>query len=498
MFGKEALLSKKIGLTVIAIFCALNLYSLSISANSSSWKNYSREQLLGLSYDIPAGNGESKRGISLDELFPALYDAWSLEIESADGLFELSSDNLAGELPGLFIITDSDSLSLEFDGRLYRGISSLNITGEILSDRPLEIWVNWEGTELLKQEINRYADLHELEIKITEVPRPDSKLISVTRGGGRVPDVIMVQSSYIDSLVRSGSIQNIDYMYPEGLQSQGREAFTHSGKTWAVPFYYDTQLLFYNPNLIRGPENNWDLADFEHFCGIAKTADVIPSAWNAYSASFLIPFQMSFGKQKLIEENGSIDITDEASINALEYIIRLKDRGLMAPMERDAMISLFVSSEAAMIISASYSIPHFESLGIPFRAVALPINQETGRRISPLLDFKAFAVTKKSGNTIGARRLIEYLSGTGVQQRFSSEVSKLPARESILQLLEGRNPYFEALKLSAGSGVIIPTDKAYSIYKNTMWKMLRFAISGRMPPRQVLEKTQDLIDKNLY
>ena len=111
-------------------------------------------------------------------------------------------------------------------------------------------------------------------------------------------------------------------------------------------------------------------------------------------------------------------------------------------MERDAMTSLFVSGDTAMIISASYSIPHFEQLSIPFTAVPLPKNSSTGIRLSPLLDFKAFAITKRSRNTIGARRLIEFLCGIGVQQRFTEATAKLPALEKGLADHKVRKPVF--------------------------------------------------------
>ena len=484
---------------VVLLLCSINLYSLSISINSDQWNNYQNIQLNRMSVPVVDADGELRPAVSLAELFPVMFEAWQIEVVcSGNSPNQAMRDpELADNLQNIFIFADSDGWRLEYAGMSYSGVSSININGDILKKQPLEVWINWEGAGILKKEIGRYADMHETEIKVTEVPRPDSKLISVMRGGGQVPDVIMVQSSYIDSLVRSESLQNVDYFYPEGLISQGREAFTYSGLTWGVPFYFDAQLMFYNPELITGPTFDWSLRDYEQLCRGLEEKKIIPSAWNAYSASFLLPFQISFGKSKLIEPDGSIIIADESTRKALEYIIGLKEAGLMSPMERDAMTALFVSGDAAMIISASYSIPHFEDLGIPFEAVPLPVNQTTGRRVSPLLDFKAFAVTRKSKNPVGARRLIEYLTGTGVQQRFSTAVSKLPARNSARSAVERENRYFEALRISAEAGTIIPTDKAYSVYKNTMWKMLRFAISGRMNAAQVLEKTQELVDKNL-
>lgn len=428
-----------------------------------------------------------------------MFEAWRIEIETGDSpsSMRFSDPDLADELSKIKLIDIDNEWALLYKSRTITGIKSINIECEQLEDDPLEIWINWEGIDLLKNEINRWSLRHGIEVKVTEVPKPDSKLVSVTQAGGNVPDILMVQSSYIDRLANSSAIQSLDYMFPGGMVQQGREAFSHNGRVWAIPFYYDTQMLFFNPELIRKPDVNWSLRDFEETCRKAAESKLIPSAWNSYSASFLIPFQIAFGKKSLVEPDGSIIINDEPTLQALEYVLKLQKEGLMQPMERDAMTALFVSGEVASIISASYAIPHFLELGIPFDTAPLPINPDTGIRVSPLLDFKAFAISKRSKNTIGARRLIEYLCGQGVQQRFTSATAKLPALETALPAISEDNQWYETLLISSEAGTVIPTDKAYSIYKNTMWKMLRFAISGKMPAEQVLEKTQELVNKNL-
>ncbi len=498
MFGKEVQVIKRAVLVVTAVFITLNIYAVSFSVNNSIWKEFNNTELQSLSYPIPF-LGTVMTGISLDELFPAVYEAWTLSLgsDNPDSRIKLVDPDLGDNMSKHYLVSTDGSWSVLYKNRLYTNIKSVNLDCETLEYSPLEIWVNWEGISLLRDEIGRYGELHSIDIKIVEVSKPDSKLISTTQANGSVPDVIMVQSSYIDRLARSGSIQNLDFMATEGFFKQGMDAFSLDKKLWGIPFYYDAQMIFYNPELVPRPDNNWRLSDFERSCENVKQNGKIPSAWNSYSASFLIPFQFAFGKKNLVESDGSILIDDKPTLDALEYILELQNNKLMQPMERDAMTSLFVSGETAMIISASYSIPHFTQLGIPFETAPLPVNDKTGIRVSPLLDFKAFAISKRSHNTTGARRLIEYLTGIGVQQRFTSETAKLPALEKAWLTAEETNPFYETLSISASDGVIIPTDKAYSVYKNIMWKMLRFAISGKLPADQVLKQTQTLVDKNM-
>ncbi len=487
---------KKSILFLLLVSASVSLNALDFTLNGKPWKSFTSEKLQTLSYPVPA-EGNNAVGISIDELFPPMYDAWKMNISIEDGLIEKKETRLADQLPRIYLIKTDSEWALKGPGWTVEDVQGIDLRGEKLITSKLEIWTNWEGEDLLKEEISRYAELHNISINTVSVPRPDSKLIAVSGGGGSVPDLIMVQSTYMESLSKSESIQNLDYMYPEGLIKEGREAFSLNGKTWAVPFYYDAQMMFINTGLMETPKNSWTTKDYETYALQLKNREIIPSAWNAYSSSFLIPFQISFGKKTLIEPDGSVIINDEANIKSLKYILSLQERGLMEPMERDAMTSMFVSGDVGMIISASYSIPYFEKLGIPFEAVPLPINSETGIRLSGLLDFKGFAVPKKSRNTAAAVRLIEYLCGTGVQQRFTAAVSKLPASEAALELAAEANRYMKQLTVGSETGTIIPPDQAFGIYKNTMWKMLRFALSGRMTPEAVLEQTQKIINNNL-
>ena len=75
----------------------------------------------------------------------------------------------------------------------------------------------------------------------------------------------MVQSSYINKLVRSESLQNLDYMYPNSIVNQGRDAFSMDGKVWAIPFLFTIrQLLFCNPDIIDPPESDWILMTLKY------------------------------------------------------------------------------------------------------------------------------------------------------------------------------------------------------------------------------------------
>ncbi len=437
-------------------------------------------------------------GVSLLELLPLMEDVYDFELHTDDGRFTSDDDDIAEYWAESYLTQTGNSLDLLYRGKLFRNLREIHFSGTPMESRALEIWLAWEGTEELKRELARFGRLHQLDIRGVEVSSPDSKLVSVVRARGEVPDIVMIQSSAVDKLVRNRALQSLGYLKLPKLNQTGLDAFSMDSRLMAVPFYFDTQIFLYNDQLLSAPgQDSWFLSDLEQMVESIREDGKHPMAWNAYSSNWLIPFQMAFGKDHLLETDGSIRVDDAPTTRALDYIVELQDRELLVPMERDAMDALFISGRVGLIMTGSYSIPYFESLGIPFAVLPFPVEESTGRALSPLLDYKGFAITRQAKSPILARRVIQYLVGIGVQQRFCPELAKLPSRNDVLEISGTEFSNLDILRDAAASGTVIPPQQIYSIYKNNMWKLLRFALSHRMSVEQTLEEGQKLMDNSM-
>jgi maltose-binding protein MalE len=492
------------GFLGIFIVLTQTLFALDIFVNDSFRKRYSNAELSPYLYTLPptgdnSFHAENGTGISLDELFPPLIDAYRLDIISGEKKETILNPWLADELPHSYLHRgESGTWNCVLPNKTVPDVKALHIYGEEVNADQLDVWVSWEGTCELKEEIARYEKLHRITVNVTEVPTIDSKLVSISRGGGKLPDVVMVQSDYLPRLIAGDILQPIDYISKEHLLSKGVEAFILSQREWALPFYFDTQVVMINTGLVDTlPRPRWTLDELEQLCLGLKQRGISPISWNAYSAYWLIPFQMAFGKENIIENDGSLTIDDTATKKAIRYILSLREKGYLDIKERDGMTSFFISGDIGMILTGSYSIPYFEELGLDFAPAPYPVNGETGLPVSPLLDFKAFAVTRKTKRPVLAKRFLQYMSGIGVQQRFPARVAKLPAGKAAFALAEDTNPYFNTLKRSEEIGTVIPPGPAYKIYKNTMWKLLRFIFSEQMTVEETLKQGQAIIEEKL-
>lgn len=436
-----------------------------------------------------AVSGAGEPGFSLGELFPIQLEAWSLECSTSSGPLHISADDLGERLYDILLIATSRGWDIVLDPcndglrRRIEGVTRLALQGEPNPEKNIEVWVSWEGVPELKAEILRWARRAGVSAKIVDVPSIKSKLITVLRGGGKVPDLVMVQSDYLPDLLDAGALQAINSLRLPGTGGKGREAFALDGRLLAAPFYCDTQLVFYSTSLIhKAPEPDWTLEDMERLA-IASGATT-PAAWNAYSAYWFLPFVIGFGKETIIDQGGIMNIHDPAYAKALRYLRDAVNRGFMHPMERDAMMAYFTSGKTAFILSGSYSLPEFRRLGIPFGVAPFPLVSRGGKRVAPFLDYKGFAVTRTSKSPILARRLIQYLSCSGVQAAFCATQGKLPANEEAWCLLPEQG--MATVRTSHDAGVAVPPDPIYGTFKNALWRLLRLYLGGQLSADDML------------
>jgi ABC-type glycerol-3-phosphate transport system substrate-binding protein len=502
--------------------------SLIIAVNNETVRTYTQSQLEQYSYSIPnspqyhllnstetplytstetptINSLKNIQGITLDELAPIMADVWELTLEAPDGTTtRFSGDSFAENLP-TYVWCTSDRTPL--------GPTIIAMHGEMVvshgtttqtAETELNIWLSWEGVPQIKAEIERYAHIHDISIQTLEVPKIATKLIQTQRGGGTVPDIVMVQADYMFELVTNDLLQALNYMRPNAHYTSGIDSFQLFGSEWAIPFYYDSQLLLINSSIFKtagiDAASIRTLGDLEAAASTIRDLDgqtIVPLAWNLYSAYWLLPFQLGFGKQDLIENDGRVIVTDAPTKSALTYLKHLIAQNIVSIHERDAMFANFTAGRTAMMLSSSYMIGELEQLGIDFQVIAFPLNQATNLPIAPLLDYKALAITKRSRNPLVARRLIQYLTGIGVQQRLPLAIDKLPAAKEAITLEAYSSPQREVLKTTSRQGYALPPDVGYAVYKGVMWDMLRFILTGQIGIEEGLAKAQQLIQRQI-
>jgi ABC-type glycerol-3-phosphate transport system substrate-binding protein len=479
-------------------FGAASLPAFELKLNGQPLSLPAETLLRGLCYLVPTDAGY-ERGLALSELLPPLIDSWKLEILHEKGASSWKEERLAERLGGFFLLPSiKGGWDFYADDVRLKDIRSIYLAGDRAEEGELEVWLSWEGVPELKAELERWSKLSGVKVRAVDVPDTRSKYLTTLRGGGRTPDLVMIQSDNLADLLNAQALQNLDRIEAGSLSAKGREAFRIEGRLWALPFYFDSQLVFYNKKLISEvPKDDWSLDDLVRIADSAAAKGRTPLSWNVYSAYWLLSFASGFGKPSICDADGGVRPDDPGTAKALAWILGLIGSGRLLALERDAMVARFAAGEIGMILSGSYSIPEFERIGLDFAVAPYPTVASTGRPAAPLLDFKGFAMSRSCRSPVSAQRLLEYLGGIGVQQRFSGALSKMPANEQAWKAAKESNRYHAQLSRSAEIGLVIPPGPGYAVYKNIMWKMLRFILSSMMESDEALAEARRLIDANL-
>lgn len=486
-------------ITVLLIFlmwAPANLSGITLSLNGVV---VARDADLRARETLHVAGGRVVTGVSLGEALPLLYDLYSFELSHAEGTTRLDAAAVADALYSTILYAESGIRHLYHGGRTFSHVEGISVGGEVLAASELEAWISWEGTDLIRDEIGRFADLYDIQARVTVVPNTASRLTATERARGRQPDVVLIQSDYLPDLLDQEVLQPLAPAStgPGDPPDPASAAFASGGRLWAQSLYFDSHLVFYNPQLVRVPaaaaRGDWTLEDLERAAGRVAGRVEVPLTWNAYSAYWLTPFVLGYGKDAVISEEGRVKMDDDPTRQALRRILSMMDEGSLIPMERDAMTAFFTTGRAAFILTGSYSIPSFESLGIPFAVAPYPRIAATGRPVAPFLDFKGFAVPRRTRNPVVARRLIAYLTAPSVQARIALPTRKMPADRSAWPLVVDEHPYAEALVASYEIGVPVPNHRSYTVYKSLMWRMLRFVLDGQMSIDDMLRQSDRML-----
>ena len=479
----------------LLLVCVLpSIYAFTLRVNSTD-SNITPEMVRRLGFVSDSG-----WTISLGELSPLVFELDRLSVTAENGeIHVIPLDQVGGNIFQVYLSHDGEEYSVSYPGGSVTAAAAADISGSLLQPRPLEVWISWEGTAALRREILQFSKLFNIPVTIQDIPSIPQKLVSYGRSGERMPDAVMLQSDHLPQYLQERLLQPMGGTLSSDIHRNGIEAFTYDGTLWAAPLYVDSHVLIYNPEILMIPDGEEvTMEEIEKLLeNLKEHQGITPASWNLYSAYWLVPFIYGFGKDALLDEDGSITVTDDATRRALAYLMDLRNRGLLDPLERDGMMAAFLQGRVGMILTGSFAIPGLEQLGVPFAVAPYPILEETGRALAPLLDYKGFAVTRRAHNPAAAFRLMEYLTSRRVQESLPSGIGKLPADAHAIEGAHKQNPYADVLRVSLERGTVIPPYPAYSIFKDVFWSMLRLIVSGRIPLEDGLNRAQTLIDNRL-
>jgi len=314
----------------------------------------------------------------------------------------------------------------------------------------LRFWAMGREGEVVAQLIPEFERLNpDIRVEVQQIPWTSAHEKLLTGfAGDATPDIAQLGSSWVPELVALGALEPLDRRLGGSRLVAANDYFEGSwrgnvidSRTWGVPWYADTRLLFYRSDLLRDagfarPPTDW--------AGWRQAMRAIKARGGPDDYAILLPLNeyeplLALALQQpdpLLRDGGRYgNFRSPGFRRASDFYLGLFREGLAPPVTNTQISNVydeFARGRFAFYITGPWNIGEFRR--------RLPANRQQDWMTAPLpgpegpgasiAGGASLAIFARSEHKAAAWRLIEYLSRVDVQLRFFELTGDLPPRRS--------------------------------------------------------------------
>ncbi len=327
-------------------------------------------------------------------------------------------------------------------------------TSSLASDGPItiEVWHTFAAES--KEEVaftNAIRDFEtahpNIAVEETLVPFANADQLFMTAAqGGEAPDLMRLSSDQLGAIgdVRVDGFPLLEDLRPHltpqdraQFESRALEAMRYGDQLYGIPASQDCLSLIYNKALFDAegldyPDENWTEQDLLTASQQLTQQDVQGLAIPIKTAYWWFPIQEGFGGS-LFNENGNPTLNSSGSSESMRWMLDLElEHNVVATgTQIEGMKNQFITSKAAMIIDGPWNWATYEDSRLKIGQTLLPLVNETNERMSPLVTYKGWTVSKQSAHKIASTELALWLSSETVQKEFALETYTMPTHSNL-------------------------------------------------------------------
>ncbi|MBV2355446.1 sugar ABC transporter substrate-binding protein [Streptomyces sp. J2-1] len=308
----------------------------------------------------------------------------------------------------------------------------------------LTVWAMGTEGEKLGDVAKEYEKTHSnIDVKVTPVgwDVAHQKLVAAA-AAGKLPDVVQMGSSYLGEFADMGVLEPVDTktfhqgdFFPAAWQ-QG----SYDGKTYSVPWYVDTRVLYYRTDLAKkagikaAPTTMAELQqDAEAYQSKAHTKwgmDLKPSGLDTVQSFY--PFLYSDGGG-ILNAQGKPVIDSPQAVKALDYYGSFFKKGLIAKSEQPGydVTKDFNTGNVPMFLGGPWMTgliaDNYPGLKGKWAVAPLPAGDKGSVSMA---GGSSLAVSADSTHKAAASKFIQYLTGAKGQADWFKRTADLPANRA--------------------------------------------------------------------
>ena len=347
-----------------------------------------------------------------------------------------------------------------------------------------------------------------ITVEITLVPFGNADQLFMTAAqGGEAPDLMRLSS---DQLGAIGEVRVDGYPLLEDLrphltpqdraqfEARALDSMRYGDELYGIPASQDCLSLIYNKALFDAegldyPNENWTEQDMLQAAQQLTQQDVQGLALPIKTAYWWFPIQEGFGGS-LFDEQGNPTLDSNGSSEAMRWMLDLEltEEVVATGTQIEGMKNQFITSKAAMIVDGPWNWATYEDSRLNIGQTLLPTVAQTGERMSPLVTYKGWTVSKQSAHKVAATELALWLSSQSVQKEFALETYTMPTHvaldtDSSIINDEVISGFLEQTKLATPA----PTTRAMSLIYGPLSTAFEQAYTGTASTSDALSDAND-------
>ncbi len=269
-------------------------------------------------------------------------------------------------------------------------------------------------------------------------------LFIVASVGGKGPELVYGPADNLSIFALTESIQPIDEILSADYLAQFNAdgVISWRDKPWMIADQVGNHLTFvYNREMMPEPPATTDEM-IEMLQALTKDVDgdgkidQYGLTWNYVEPFFFMPFLTGYGGW-VMDEAGNPTLDNEATVNAIQFILDLRDKYQVIPRESDYNIAetLFKERRAAAIINGPWAWAGYGDAGIDYGLARLPIMSATGNWTAPLVASKGYSVNVNVSDEQMpyVRDVLHFLTNAEMQADMARNIASIPTIDTVRQ-----------------------------------------------------------------
>ncbi|MGL5315477.1 MAG: sugar ABC transporter substrate-binding protein [Peptostreptococcaceae bacterium] len=379
------------------------------------------------------------------------------------------------------------------------------------SEYDLVVWEDKSKSNGIADAIKKFEEEKGVKIKVVEKTYANQiEDLRLDGPAGSGADVITIPGDQIGSAVTQGLLkeltvdENTKSMYTDSAM----ESQIVDGKVYGLPKAVETQVLYYNKDLISEDKlptttDEW----LELSKGMVKDGKYgLLALWDQiyYAQGVISGYDgYIFGK----DANGNftpqdIGLNNEGAVKAVEYISEFYKSGAFPPgiigeQGISTLDSLFTEGKAAAVISGPWNIEPYKEAGINYGVTELPM-LPNGNHMGSLIGVKSYNVSSYSKNPELAEELVKFLANEENSKARYEITKEVPAVKALAE--------DEAI-LSSESEKAVATQSQYAdltpgiTEMNSVWEPIDAALqtvaTNKAEPKSALDNAVTTIKNTI-